>query len=331
VKSGKAESYIGFFILLLLSIIAAGILMKQSHYDVGMFAVALSKDASPLQTTDPDNSTSDLQGYLPAGMMLLTPVEIFGSDSLSEKIDGKAELYLSAGFLSLRCQRFAESGKPDTWLEVFVYDMGSMRNAFSVFSTQRRADAQDVDFTQFAYRTTNALFFLQGQYYVEVIAASDQMAERMLAIAQNFVRENPFTTESEALGEAALFPKTSLVPGSIALLAENVFGFSNLDNTFVAHYTVLDNELTAFLSRRQTAQEAKALALAYHQFLVENGGADASMNVAIPDARLVKIFDTFELIFVHGNFLAGVHEAENKDLAEQLASDLNNALIGTER
>jgi hypothetical protein len=331
VKPGKVESYIGFLILLVLSVIAVGILMKQSHYDAGMFAVALSKDASPSQTSDTGNSTSNLQNYLPAGMMILTPVETFGPDNLSEKIDGKAELYLSAGFLSLKCQRFAEAGKPDLWLEVFVYDMGGMRNAFSVFSTQRRADAQDVDFTQFAYWTTNALFFLQGQYYVEVIAASDRMAEAMLAIGRNFVRENPSSAESETVGEAALFPEASLVSGSVALLAENVFGFSSLDNTFIAHYDLSGNELTAFLSRRQTAQQAKDLALAYHQFLVENGGVYTPMNIAIPDARLLKVFDTFELIFVHGNFLAGVHEAENKDLAEQLASDLNNALTGAGR
>jgi len=329
VKPGKLESYIGLLILLVLSVVAVGILMKQFYYDAGMFAVALTKDVSPAQTTDTAGSASDLQNYLPAGMTVLTPVETFGPDNLSEKIDGKAELYLSAGFLGLRCQRFAEAGKPDLWLEVFVYDMGSMRNAFSVFSTQRRADAQDDDFTQFAYRTTNAVFFLQGKYYVEVIAASDRMVEAMLAIGQNFVRENPYSTE--AMNEVALFPEASLIPGSVALLAENVFGFSSLNNTFVAHYGLSENELTAFLSRRQTAQEAKDLAWAYHQFLVENGGVDVAMNVTIPDARLVKIFDTFELIFVQGNFLAGVHEAETKDLAEQLASDLNNALTGAER
>jgi hypothetical protein len=330
-KHGKVESCIGFLILLVLCIITVGILVKQSLYDAAILAVALSKDASHSQTSDKGSATTDLQNYLPTNMTVLTPVETFGPDNLSEKIDGKAELYLSAGFLSLSCQRFAEAGKPDIWLEVFVYDMGYMRNAFSVFSTQRRADAQGADFTQFAYRTTNALFFLQGQYYVEVIAASDRMAETMLAIGQNFVRENPATTEFEAVGEAALFPTASMVSGSVALLADNVFGFSRLDYTFIAHYSLQDHELTAFLSRRQTAQEAKDLALAYHQFLLENGGVDVPVNFAIPGARLVKIFDTYELIFVQGNFLAGVHEVEHKDLAEKLASDLNNELIGANK
>ncbi len=322
-KPGRVETGVGFLILLILLGIAGGVVIKQSRYDESIFTVALSKDASSAETLVPAGA-SDLQEYLPEGMVILTPVETFGPGNLSEKIDGKAELYLSAGFLSLRSQRFVETGKPGRWLEVFVYDMGSMRNAFSVYSTQRRADAEDLALTQFAYGSANALFFLLGQYYVEIIAASEQMAEAMLAIGQNFIRENP--TSAEAINEVAIFPKASMIPESVSLLAENVFGFSDLNNTFVAHYRFGETELTAFLSHRQSAQEAQDIASAYHQFLVENGGADVPMDVAIPDARLVKLFDAFELVFVQGSFLAGVHEADSKDLAEQLALHLKNAL-----
>jgi hypothetical protein len=324
VMPGKVETGVGFLILLTLLGVAGGVMMKQSRYDKSIFTVALSKDPASSETLEPGGTATDLQEYLPEGMVILTPADTFGPENLSEKIDGKAELYLSAGFLSLRSQRFAEAGKSDRWLEVFVYDMGNMRNAFSVFSTQRRADAEDLTFTQFAYRTANALFFLQGQFYVEVIAASEQMGGVLPTIGENFILKNPYRTE--AMSEFALFPKDSLIPDSIALLAENVFGFSDLNNTFVARYRVSGNELTAFISQRQSAPEAQSAALAYRQFLVENGGVDVPMDTAIPDAQLVKIFDTFELVFVQGSFLAGVHEAESKDLAEQLALNLKDAL-----
>ncbi len=327
-KPGKVESYLSLLILLVLSVIAAGVYYKQSRFDTGVFTVPLSKDDSPAQTPGAAGSTLDLQSYLPAGMKVLTPAESFGPETLSEKINGKAELYLSAGFVILRCQRFSDAANPNLWMEVFVYEMDSKRSAFSVFSTQRRMDARDVEFTRYAYLTPTALFFLQGRYYVEVIAASEQMTEGMLAIGENFVREHPDTTD--AIGEVALFPGASLVPGSVTLLAENVFGFSSLNNTFIAHYTLSGSRLTAFLSHRQTAQEARDLAGAYHQFLAENGGVDSAMSAAIPEAWLVKIFDTFELVFVHRDFLAGVHEAEDKDLAEQLALDLKNALARAE-
>jgi hypothetical protein len=202
--------------------------------------------------------------------------------------------------------------------------MGTMRNAYSVFSTQRRADGREVDFTPFAYQTANALFFLRGPYYVEVIAASEQMAATLLAIGESFVRKNP--PETEAITEVAAFPAASLIPDSIALLAENVFGFSGLNDTFVARYTLSGNEVTAFLSHRQTARAARELALAYYRFLVENGGEKVALEAAIPEAWLVKVFDTYELVFVEGSYLAGVHEAESKDLAEELALNLKQSL-----
>jgi len=259
-------------------------------------------------------------------MAVLAPREVFGPENLSEKIDGKAELYLSAGFLGLRSQRFAEAGKPEHWLELFVYDMGNRRNAFSVFRTQRRADAREAAFSSFAYQTENALFFQQGQYYVEIIAASAQMAEEMVAIAERFIREHP--AGADGMSEVALFPRDALVPGSIALLAENVFGFDRLNNTFVARYNLSGTELTAFLAHRESAQEAQELATAYHQFLLENGGGNAALEVTIPDAYLLQVFDTFELVFVHENYLAGVHEADSRALAEELALSLKKALAG---
>ncbi len=324
-KPGKIETRVGFLILLILCGIATVISIKQSRYDESVFSVALSKDTPASPMPDAAGTAPDLQEYLPDGMVGLTPMETFGPETLSDKIDGKAELYLSAGFLNLRCQRFAEAGQPDRWLEIYVYDMGNTRNAYSVFSTQRRADARDAAFSEFAYQTANALFFLHGRYYVEVIAASDRMAETLLAVGENFTRKNP--EDTEAMTEVALFPTASLVPDSIALLAENVFGFSGLNNTFIARYSLSGAELTAFLSPRQSDREARDAALAYHQFLLENGGVDAAMAAAIPEARLVKIFDTFEVLFVHGIYLAGVHEAESKELAEELASNLKKALV----
>ena len=50
----------------------------------------------------------------------------------------------------------------------------------------------------------------------------------------------------------------------------------------MARYRLGENELTAFLSRRQTAQEAKDLASAFLQFLVENGGVDVAWMWQFP-------------------------------------------------
>jgi hypothetical protein len=324
VKPEKVETRLGLLILFVLVGIAVAVGVKQSRYDEKLFKALLTKNLPAEGQRGPAGSAPDLQDYLSEELVVLTPVESFGSENLSEKIDGKAELYLSAGFLGLRAQRFAEVAKPEQWLELFVYDMGNRQNAFSVFSTQRRADAEDVILAQSAYHTENALFFQQGQFYVEIIGSSGQMVERLLAIGENFVRRHP--SKEEELGEVALFPRTALIPGSIALLAENVFGFDRLNHTYIGRYRFSGMELTAFLAHQQSVEGAKEMASAYHQFLLENGGKDAVMAVPIPDAWLVKVFDTFDLVFVHDSYLAGVHEAERKELAEELAMNMKKAL-----
>lgn len=45
------------------------------------------------------------------------------------------------------------------------YDMGNSQNAFSVFSAQRRKDADPLNLTRYAYRTSNAIFLIHGRYY----------------------------------------------------------------------------------------------------------------------------------------------------------------------
>jgi len=322
----KSETYIGLGILLALVGIAVGVFLKQSHYNPAIFLGSAPRSGNAA------TSTLDLSGDtlidLAEGMVPLSPPEIFGPENLSDKINGKAELYLSAGFLSLLSQRLAQKGDPKSWMEVLVYDMGTIRRAFAVYSIQRRLDAENVSLTNFAYRTENALFFAHGRYYVEVIAAvtTGKMGEAMQSFAHRFMKKTGVS--EERIDELTLFPREHLDKDSIILLISDAFGFDRLDNVFMANYSLEDTELTAFLSLRETSSEASGLVAAYHQFLIENGGVDVKSEITMPGAKLVEILDTFELIFSRGKFLAGVHAAENKGEAERFAGALMRTLSG---
>jgi hypothetical protein len=322
----KRETYIGLGILSALVGITIGVFLKQFHYNPAVFV-----GISP-RTANPVTSTVDLSGDtligLAEGMVPLSPPEIFGPENLSDKINGKAELYLSAGFLSLLSQRLAEKGDTNSWMEVFVYDMGTIRGAFAVYSVQRRSDAESTAVTDFAYRTENALFFTHGRYYVEVIAAvtTGRMVEAMRSFAQRFIKKTG--VHDQRIDELALFPQEHLDKDNIILLSSDAFGFDRLDNVFMANYDLENAELTAFLSIRETPSEASELLAAYHGFLIENGGVEVKSDINIPGAKLVEILDTFELILSHGKFLAGVHAAEDKGEAERFARTLIRKLSG---
>jgi len=252
------------------------------------------------------------------------PPERFDAETLSEKIDGKAELYLSSGFVSLVCQRFFSAGDNRLWLEVFLYDMGDGRNAFSVFSSQRRADGWDADLTRFAYRTENALFMAHGREYIEIVGSDALLSDAIVNIGRRFVKGRPSMVEE--LDEVSVFPSPGLDPSSITLLSTNVFGYEGLDHTYTAAYEREGRRLTAFVSLRPSVDDAVGLASSYVRFLLDNGGEFVESGLAIPGVKVVHLFDTYEVVFSKGVRLAGVHDAEDRAAAEALALKLYEAL-----
>ncbi len=323
-RSRKTETLVGTAILVTLGVIASWVYLKQFRYDPAVFIPTVPAQGKASSAIPGGPEASPFQPYLPEGLTPLSPVEGFGSETLSEKINGKAELYLSAGFVKLTCQRFAKTGQSDSWLEVFLYDMGSKRNSFSVYSTQRRTDVEEADFTRFAYHSKNALFFVHGRQYVEVVASNEGMLEEMLAFGRTFVGRS--AGDPGEVSELALFPREGLDEESVALLSADVFGYQGLDNVFIAHYTVEAKRFTLFLSARKDVEEAKSLASAYGGFLLEQGGEAREAAVEIPGLKVLEILGSYEFIFSHHHFLAGVHEADDAEQAGRLALKLHQAL-----
>jgi hypothetical protein len=322
---GKTESLIGYGILLVLVVIAGGVFLAQLHYNA---AVLRPSALQPEGSSPPAAPRPDLGALTPEGLVALSQPESFGPETLSEKIDGKAELYLSAGFIQLLTQRFSRKGNPEAWLELFLYDMGSSKNAFAVYSVQRREDGRRIDLGDFAYETGDALFLVHGRYYGEVIAPAlgKAAAEFLPALGRAVVEK--VKTSRDGMAELGLFPAEHLERESISLLAADAFGFDRFRSVFTARYTLGATDLTAFLSQQASPAEAAELAAAYHQFLLKNGGKEVKPGPGLSGLRVVELFGTYELIFSEGRVLAGVHGAEKREAAEQLARLLKQRLSG---
>lgn len=321
-NSSRRQTVLSMVILSVLLVIGAGIFITQFRFNAGI----LPKNAF-LPGPDQNKASAQLtpNAYfapLPDGIQPLTSTEIFDARTLSDKIDGKAELYLSAGFTRLVSQRFKDEHSADLWMEAFVYDMGNSQNAFSVFSAQRREDAVSLDLTRNAYRTPNALFLTHGRYYAEIIAskASEKVPQPVKLLAETFIHNTP--AEAAAADETAVFPKQDMVKDSIVLIAANAFGYEGFDKIYSAEYELSGQRLTAYLSHRSTPAEAEKLASAYTAFLLTYGGQNIEEQVPIKGARIIKILDTYEIIFFRGSYLAGIREAATVQEAKMLADRL---------
>ena len=184
-ESSQTEKWVGVLVLLCLAAIAGGIFLKQYSFNP---AVLVARNLEPKGAVS--KTTGNTGDWLPPELAVFGAPESFTPDNLYDKIDGKAELYLAAGFVRMNCQRFALKDATDQWLEWFVYDMGTVPQAFSVFSAQRRAEGQPLDLTEYAYRTRNSLYFICGSNYIEAVAssASEPLMNAMTGVGPSLCR-----------------------------------------------------------------------------------------------------------------------------------------------
>ncbi len=271
----------------------------------------------------PSASVSDplrLASFAPSGFRVSGSPERFDATTLSDKIDGKAELYLASEFQSLACQRFDSAPGGDPWFEWFVYDMGNARHAFAVFSLQRRPGAAASRVTELAYTGPNALFFVHGPWYMELIASDSGPAigAALEAAARRFIEAHP--AGETRLEELTLFPGAGQVAGSFTLHPSDVFGWDGLKDIFTMDYQAPSSSITAFASLRATPDEASTLADGYASFLAFNGYAPWTPEGGWPPGFTgFQAFGLYEVVFHRGRVMGGMHECSSAPDAASFA------------
>ena len=296
-RSRRLESAVSIFILCLLAFIAAFLAATQLE----------TRGAEP-----------DLASLAPNGFRAWR-LEEYDAGNLYEKINGKAPLYTDAGFVKLSTVRFAAGDDEEMMMEAYLFDMGSARGAFSVYSMQKRADADALQGMEFGYRTSNGLYFARGKYYVEVVgysesaelmSAMEELAEKLAGALQ--------TQGNTGLAEIDSLPDEGKIAGSVTFYLSSAFGCEGLTEIFTCTYRSGTDELTAFLRRRSGEAEAAKMAKMYHDFLISNGARPKkAMNEEL-EGKVLDFYGYIEIVVPAGSFLAGVHEARNQEAAEKL-------------
>jgi hypothetical protein len=323
------ESAISICLLAILILIGVGVLVKQLDADMSRFGI----EAPTAKISEIQTSTTEVPfqaaSLKPSGFDLLSGTEVYDTENLYEKINGKAPLYTESGFEELLTQRFISNDDQSLWMELYLFDMADIKNAFSVYSVQRRAEADTISLfhTSFGYRSSNAIYFARGKYYAELIGSSEsnRLFEAMTEVAKNIKSELPVDKSAE-IPELSLFPTENFTVGSIKLYLTNTFGFEGLTDTFTARYEIDGESISAFFSKRTSPEDAEETAKRYHKFLIENGAAVKPAHNKILADHVLDFYDTTEIVLSTGPFVVGIHEAESQDAAEKLATVLINKL-----
>lgn len=323
-SGSRTQTLVGLGVLLVLAVITAWVGSRQFDYDPAVFEPAIpGTGAAGGKVNAPGGG---LTGLASGAVRAFGPGESFDARTLADKINGRADLYLSSGFMVLNSQRFSLENDPDAWMEVFDYRMSSPRQAFSVYSRQRRSDVEPAGFKDLSYRSGPAVFFVNGDHYIEILSATDSegMNAAIDQLARRYLEARP--AAGLALRELTALPADHRVRGSETLLVADAFGFGRLDQVFTARYDLEAEGVLAWVSFRENPAQARELADAWAAFLEENGGNREPGPAAIPGAQVVEIMETWDLVFHQGPVLAGVHEAGSPGSAEKLGRWLMQSL-----
>lgn len=310
----RTQTIISFFIIILLILIAVVVGLKQNYYQ------KFAPEQSDSLSTGGPKAAFLADNLFGSDFTAAESAETYNSGNLYEKIDGKADLYLNNGFISLQCRRFTDKLAKDRWVEVYLYEMADGGNAFAVYSLQKRSESVPLDWAQFGYSTSDSIYVAAGKYYIEIFLSSEDKS--LLASAQSAAGKIAANVSDSRTKIAilTLFPVENLVNDSFKFIKADAFGCSELESIFTAEYKINGSSITAYLSKKKGSQVAGQTVAKYYRFLTDNGAKDLQHNMKLPDLKAVELFGANELFFSVIDYFVGVRGSAPIGNLEQIAA-----------
>ena len=251
--------------------------------------------------------------------------------TLFERINGQAELFFKYGFQKSVFAVYQSKKSREDQIEVDIYDMGSVLQAFGIFSRFRNEDRPG-GFGLDSSLDDHSAFFYQGKYFV-ILYASEPNQE----ILRQFCKRISLKV-SDPLPpprEISYFPKDGLKPGSIQYFPEGLLGHQFLkrgfQGTYVEKVEVRDKvemkEFHLFLAIFKDPQQAMSALKVYKEDLSKKGKAFSGGLIPFDTGALIGE-DPYQgkvMVLQKGFYLLGAVGFEKEEEGEnRLAEFMKN-------
>jgi hypothetical protein len=261
--------------------------------------------------------------HLPKEWTLIHGPQTYNKKTLFEHIDGQAELYLKYGFRQSVFAIYQNKDKTQNQIEVDIYDMGNVVQAFGVFSRFRNEDRPG-GFGFDSFLDDNTVLFYKGKYYV-MLYASESNPDSLRQFSK--LVSSKISDPSSPPKEISFFPKHRLKPGSIQYFADGLLGHQFLKSGFQGTYMDEEKESTLFMAIFKDPQEAEGALKIYHDELAKKGKV-------LPEGTIQLGFKAFRgedpyrgkvMVLQKGFYLLGSVGFEKEEVSEnRLAEFMKN-------
>jgi hypothetical protein len=277
-------------------------------------------EAEPIQTLLPKN--------IPEEWVQRDAPRMFSTQTLFEHIDGQADLFLQYGFEKSVFATYHDKKTAERRIDVDIYDMGNVLQAFGIFSRFRSED-RSAGIGLDSSESDHYVFFYRDKYFV-AIQSSDSCSSSLKLFAQEIASQIP--DNSSPPREIAYFPGGGLKPGSLEYFPDGLLGLLFLGRGFKASYRENDDRKTApegpdfqiFLSIFENSREAENALRDFRDYLSTKGRLTERTSVQFGTDALIGV-DPYQgktVVVNKGPFLMGAVGFEQDEAAERRLAEL---------
>ena len=181
---------------------------------------------------------------------------LYDRETLSERIDGEAELYFPYGFERLTAGRYDSAKTPGAGMDVELYAMGSELDAYGMYANYRQKEGSAPGVGAESNLAGSQLYFYLGRYFVHFqITGSDAADPAALVQCGRTVAARLPGPASRPSVLSAL-DRPEFVKGSERYLPESLLGYDFLNRGLMADAVVQGANLQVFLLLGTTPQSA---------------------------------------------------------------------------
>ncbi len=257
---------------------------------------------------------------LPEGWVLIEGPRLYTRKTLFEHLDGQAELYFKYGYQKSVFAMYQHQEKPEDQIEIDIYDMGTVLQAFGIFSRLRTVGGPGgigldscVD--------DRALLFYKGRYFVMLYGTeSSPFIMKELALSVSSRISDPSLSPKEI----GYFPTQNLEAGSIQYFSEGLLGHRFLKRGYQATYREGAEEFHLILGQFKNADEARAALRAYRAYLIQKGRIQSKIPAGF-GPHVLRGEDSYQgkvLAVQKGFYLIGIVGFEKEKEAQDLLAEM---------
>lgn len=281
--------------------------------------------------TGPDNLFAGVlpETACPEGWLMDGKAASFNRDNLFERINGESELFLPYGFSELVSARFVNSKNPKQSLDVEVYKMGSLLDAFGIYANYRRKEDPAAMIGAEGTISPSQLFFYQSRYLVKLQSTGSANPGEAALMACAGTISGKLPEKSGRPVELLAFKIPGVEQKSERYISSSLLGYDFFRRGLMAEVTRDGESLELFLVPEDTSRAAE---LAFETYLayLKSPGKEFQLTDQ-PGSRALKGTDPlYGKIFIElsGRFIAGAIRFRDDRIAAPIVRELLQRAAG---